>query len=396
MLPERGIVIVMGPNMSGKSLLVASLGAAATAYLLTSDGRTIGTLAERLIDEVWSESYTGVVDPLEYLSSIPEIEYRDPKELLRRLDEIIAKGGALNTKSYLRRAILAAELCLSRGVAPWGERRYRPFTVKISLKGPEGELRGYIVASLPGPDVKVQGTSALSSSVDLMLPEGLWGLNVGVPDKFLRMCYASEEKSPAASFIKALMNVIDYSPPSRAYDKLLDLLLVSWKEISGYEVDRDDVVISKRGVEGPWISIGGVSFPWKYTSEGVMNLLAHWLILKILPLFKEEGRRPLIAFEEPESHLDPYAAYLLPQFYAELIKYSNAIIILSTHSEMLVKGLEDAVAKNVLSPEEVKVYETRGKYPSFTLVECRVREEGYVEESRLTKIAERLISGELP
>ncbi|MEM1520743.1 MAG: hypothetical protein QXV05_04130 [Candidatus Korarchaeum sp.] len=385
-LPERGIVAIVGPNLSGKSLLEETLSSAAVAMALTSDGSVIGRLAERMLNnEGWYKAYSGDhVDPLEYLTM--EMEYRDEEDYLSKLNKLShEKGKFLGIKDYLMRTLFASDLCLSRDLQPWGDELAGRLRIEMEFDS------GYIRASLPGKDPKRIGSSAIIDSVTLSLPSQPWGINVSSPNEFLRGYVTGEGAlRPSILFAKVVTNSLRYEVEPSVLKELTGLLLISWKEISRFEVSEEEFYIVERRGE-PCIGIGEAIYPWRISSEGVVNILAHWILARVLPLFKQEKKGALVGLEEPESHLDPYAAYLLPKFYAELVKKYDTVLVLSTHSEMFVKGLEDLVAEKILKPEQIKVYETYGEGGSFKLKQCTISEDGYIKDSRFTEIARRLL-----
>jgi predicted ATPase len=87
-------------------------------------------------------------------------------------------------------------------------------------------------------------------------------------------------------------------------------------------------------------------------------------IAKILPVLTamavskiKEGAPSFIAVEEPESHLHPRLQRALAAHVAEWVKSKpSSRLVLETHSQHLLLGLQIAVAKGDLRPDDVCVY----------------------------------------
>ena len=401
-LPERGLVVIIGPNLSGKSLLVSSLGGVFAAVMLTDDGRAFKSLGERLAgDEAWRSLYEldvdgrNVLDPQSYLTM--DVEYESPSDYVKVLSEVIHKNteysiGSL--KDYLARTILAAEICLARGVKPWLKEAppKRPFSVDLKIEG--GGTTSFVSTKLPAGDPEREGYRELVKSVSLIpLPSlGVWGLNISRPNIFVEMYHERRVPTPSSRFVRVLRENYSYTPDYALFSSIKGLVSKAWSEISGMELDseKDVDIFEKRG-EGLKLKVFGDEYPWSLTSDGVVNLMALWLVAGIMPFFRHEGKRPLLSVEEPESHLDPYSAYLLPRVYAELVRGFDALILVATHSEAFVKGVEDSISEGLLDPGEVGIYETRGEKKAFRLHRCEIDESGRIRNSRLTTIARKIL-----
>jgi len=390
-LPEKGSVAIIGPDLSGKSLIEGAISSAAFANTIIKDGKLfIGRLAERLVDDEWDDLYS-LIDPMEYLSA--EVEYREPEEYLKIIDETIRRNSdnLIGAKEYLTRMAFVTDLCMSRGIKCWTEKNAKLTPIKVELR----LGYRYIKASLPAPNPKITGIKNITSLIVVEeLPGDIVGINIGSPNEFLKKLLSPHGGSPSSTLAKILLKKYRIDPSPDVLNALLEVLLNSWKEISHYEVGEGELnFIEQKGEPG--IKVRDKIFPWWMTSDGVINLLAHWYISRLLPILSEEGK-VIIGLEEPEAHLDPYVAYKLPEIYARLAKRYRAVFIFSTHSEMLVKGIENAVRRGALGKEEAIIYETvySKEQGAFTLKECPISEEGIIEGSRFTEIAWRMIEGE--
>jgi len=406
-LPERGIVLVIGPNLSGKSMLVSSLGALAIAGTLTGETGLLGTLEDRLRGEegLWADLYqleardrlgegmeeANLLDPLYFLSALPELGS------LERLDELIrAKSEQVldGTRDYLARATFAAEFSLARALNPWRREPGKP-VLRVTLESPP--LAG-VRAELPA-DNPAQVGARVFGSVTLWGVERVCGLNLSNPVGFVERYVGLLTPTPSALFAKVAIRNLKPQMDPELYSELRRVLVESWKEISEAQIEAGDVDFLHTPHDEPALMLMDLKkpLPWNYTSGGALNLIGHWLAFCALSVFKyeKEGKALLVSVEEPEAHLDPYAAYLLPRFYARAVKRLGITLVVATHSEAFVKGVEDAVDEGLLKADCVKAYETVGSERLFKLRELTVREDGTIEGSRFTKIAKLLLRKKL-
>jgi len=402
-LPEFGVVLVIGPNLSGKSMLASSLGALAVAGVLTGESGVLGSLEDRLLGEegLWADLYrieggvrdereVNLLDPLDYLSALPELGS------LSKLDEYIrAQSNQVldGAREYLAITVFATEFCLARALNPWRREPGKP-TLRMSIMS---TLFG-ISAELPTDDPAHAGPQALKA-VSLWGAEQVYGLNLSNPVSFVERYVGLLTPTPSALLAKVVSRNLRPQVDPELYLELKEVLAKAWKEVSEAEVKVDDFDFAHTPEGEPALLLSGMKqpFPWNYTSSGIVNLIGHWLALGVLSVLRygREGRMILVSVEEPEAHLDPYAAYLLPRLYAKAAKKLGATFVVATHSEAFVKGVEDAVEEGLLKAESVKVYETVGGEKLFKLKELTVREDGAIEGSRFTRIAKLLLQRKL-
>lgn len=383
-LPERGIVAIIGPNLSGKSLVEAAISSAAFATTVVKDGRLIDSLAKRLVDEDWGELYS-LIDPMDYLTA--EVEYKDPEDHLKTIDEIIRRSSddLLGVREYLIRTALVTDVCASKGVGCWTG-NHLPTPMNIELRVNHKTIR----ARIPPPDPGVVGIKEFSSSIWVEGFTEIVGVNMGSPNEFLKRIVA-RGKGPSSELARIILEKYQPDLSPDVLREILGALISSWKEISSYDIDENELSFVKWKGE-PAIMIGGEIFPWRMTSDGMINLLAHYYIARLLPILGREGK-VIVGLEEPEAHLDPYVTYKLPEVYGRLARIHGAILIFSTHSETLIKGIEGAMRRGTLGREEVRIYETvyNKERRAFSLKECPISEEGIIEGSRFTEIAWKII-----
>ena len=402
-LPEFGVVLVIGPNLSGKSMIASSLGALAVAGVLTGESGVLGSLEDRLLGEegLWADLYrieggardegeVNLLDPLDYLSALPELGS------LSKLDEDIrAKSNQVldGVRKYLAITVFATEFCLARALNPWRREPGKP-TLRMSMST---SLYG-ISAELPTDDPARAGPQALKA-VSLWGAEQVYGLNLSNPVSFVERYAGLLTPTPSALLAKVVSRNLKPQVDPELYLELKEVLAKAWEEVSEAKVKVDDFDFAHTPEGEPALLLSGVErpLPWNYTSSGIVNLIGHWLALITLSVLKygRRGRMLLVSVEEPEAHLDPYAAYLLPRLYAKAAAKLGVAFVVATHSEAFVKGIEDAVGEGLLKAESVKVYEAVGSEKLFKLKELMVREDGTIEGSRFTRIARLLLQRKL-
>ncbi|RSN72533.1 MAG: hypothetical protein DSO07_08215 [Thermoproteota archaeon] len=391
-LPEQGLVLLIGPNLSGKSLLSVSLGSLGIAESLVSEWRLLDSLENRLLgaEGLWSSLYQVEIDGQNILDPLDLLE--QPISSLSELDDSIRKSSGYvlsGVQDYLRRTVFAVELCQSRGVNPWMKVIEKP-PFYINMTGPFS-----LDVKLPTRHPAEVGYGSFKEIY--ISKTNIKGLNISNPNEFLQNY--DNKRTPSSIFIRLVKKNLGLSPDPVLLDKLKKAVLRSWRELSSEIIELEDIEFMDHSVYGPSVTLKGKEeskfLPWKFTSSGMINIIAHWLILHVLPIFKLEDKKPLLSVEEPEAHLDPYTTYLLAELYAEIVRQYRAVFVIATHSEAFVLGVEEVLRKGVLKPEEVKVYETVGSEIGFKLEERKVSEEGFIEESRFTKMAWKIFRREL-
>lgn len=93
--------------------------------------------------------------------------------------------------------------------------------------------------------------------------------------------------------------------------------------------------------------------------EGTIQVLP---VLTALALTRrqEEGGPSILAIEEPESHLHPSLQVALAEHLCEVASQSpSSRIVIETHSEHLLLGVQLQIVQGLLQPEDVQVYWVR-------------------------------------
>lgn len=89
--------------------------------------------------------------------------------------------------------------------------------------------------------------------------------------------------------------------------------------------------------------------------------------------------RSTLLIEEPEANLHPGFEALLPNLFADTIKQEKQVLV-STHSEVLVAALANAVRKKILRPEQVIIWHLERDEAGVHAKKININEKGYMEE----------------
>jgi energy-coupling factor transporter ATP-binding protein EcfA2 len=88
--------------------------------------------------------------------------------------------------------------------------------------------------------------------------------------------------------------------------------------------------------------------------------------------------RSTLLLEEPENDMHPRFEKLLPELFAESVRGGRQVIA-TTHSEILVAALGNAVRKGVLRPDEVAVHHLERNEKGIKADNIRVSDRGYLD-----------------
>ncbi len=124
------------------------------------------------------------------------------------------------------------------------------------------------------------------------------------------------------------------------------------RQLTVREVPPDSYRLVLHGNDGPPIDVDLID-----TGEGMAQVLA---VLTALALGRTEGGPAIVAIEEPESHLHDVLQRALAEELCNVVGLNpHPYVVLETHSEHLLLGVQLEIARGRLSPEEVLVYWVR-------------------------------------
>ncbi|WP_456328072.1 AAA family ATPase [Archaeoglobus sp.] len=86
-----------------------------------------------------------------------------------------------------------------------------------------------------------------------------------------------------------------------------------------------------------------------------------------------------IFIEHPEMHLHPKLQYELAEFFLNVLVRRNYQLVLETHSEHLLYGLLNAVARKKLKPKDLTIYSVRKEQGKSVFEKLKIYEDGSVE-----------------
>ncbi len=108
------------------------------------------------------------------------------------------------------------------------------------------------------------------------------------------------------------------------------------------------------------------------------GLGAHQMLFIYLPIFLAK-QNDTICIEEPENHLHPKAQYQLSKLFANIAKQQEKQLVITTHSEHIVFGLLNMVAKKELKNDELAIYYFENKYRKAEVKKLEINEFGQVK-----------------
>jgi len=110
------------------------------------------------------------------------------------------------------------------------------------------------------------------------------------------------------------------------------------------------------------------------------GLGAHQMLFMLLPIVFVAKPNETIFIEEPENHLHPKAQYELSKLFTEIAEKQQKQLVMTTHSEHIVFGFLNQVAKKKLKKDDLKIYYFREPEEGEAKVkELKVNEFGQVD-----------------
>ncbi len=204
------------------------------------------------------------------------------------------------------------------------------------------ELKGLL-----GPvaaQLESYGESFVSLSADCLLPE-----------RFYVETAPAKSVSPRGD---GMMSILQAASPKAISD------ISKWYEdATGYSFQRSRITIGDRSGHRFTLhpnSDEKIDIDIVDTGEGMGQVLP---VIGLLTLAKHRylGQNPVISLEHPELHIHPDAHVHLANIVAEVAASDAAPkILLETHSENLLLGMQLAIAEKRISPDDVAVHWVRG------------------------------------
>jgi len=403
-IPSKGICLIVGPNMSGKSVLASAITSLLNSIFLVKYTHPLlgGDLASRLfnpsnaVSEIFhykeENSEINLIDPLEIFTL--EIPAKDAKEYYRALDAVLRKNSnnLLDLEGYLKRTLFIYELATILGIEPWISKRFdkgvlSSIDIDLSIND-----KIHLKAKVPplNPTLETDSYSYLYKTIYIMDTSInkplLCGISLGHPLSSYKKLFGNGLSFPSLNLIKLFKSYeipVDTSP--RFFNLLYDTYLMS--ELK----DAKILPLFEKMYPSVMIKLNDVIIPQDLiTSPGIANLIFQQYAFEgIETLCKILDIPVVVSIDTPEAGLETYTIYNLAKVYAEIVSKFNLSLVIVTHSEVLVKGLEDLATKKEVN---LKVYETIGTGQPFifTINECPVTDEG-IMNIRFIKIAKKLI-----
>ena len=108
------------------------------------------------------------------------------------------------------------------------------------------------------------------------------------------------------------------------------------------------------------------------------GLGSHQMLFMLLPIALANSNETIF-IEEPETHLHPKAQYALSKLFAEIAGKQEKQLVMTTHSEHIVFGFLNMVAKEQLKKDDLKIYYFENKNGIAKVKELKVNEFGQVD-----------------
>ena len=108
------------------------------------------------------------------------------------------------------------------------------------------------------------------------------------------------------------------------------------------------------------------------------GLGSHQMLFILLPIALAESNETIF-IEEPENHLHPKAQYELTKLFTEISEKQEKQLVMTTHSEHIVFGFLNQVAKKKLKKDELRIYYFENNDGVAEVKELKVNEFGQVD-----------------
>ena len=164
---------------------------------------------------------------------------------------------------------------------------------------------------------------------------------------------------------KSVANAFSYNRnlEDEIYERIKDVVDVKFfAELSSFNKIRLVSRISKK-----------VGIPFMFEGLG-----SHQMLFMFVPIALAKPNETIF-IEEPENHLHPKAQYELSKKFTEIAEKQEKQLVMTTHSEHIVFGFLNMVAKKQLKKNDLKIYFFENKDGEAKVKELKVNEFGQVD-----------------
>ncbi|GEM_PF-3639392 len=405
-VPVPGVVVFIGPNLTGKSLL----GTAIASYLFANCVLQSDDLAEHLGASCPADLALSLIseyDPLDLasLEGAPSPDALGRHTLLSEAYPALSpEGRALR---YLALVAFVAEFseALNLGALSASELREAIFPeergelsveLKLGFNGAESD----VTASVPLP------MSRLSECNVRLRRElgGLIGLKCLNPYTLHRSVLAGGGPlPPSLELVRRIAREYQIAACDAA-SKLGEALnkLVAYSELTcarglGGELAEDlrrvgdKVALIKRRGELA-LRVGDLTVPQSLFSKGLRSLVSHYLLAHCaIYLAKGVGLTPVVYLDEPEVSLDSIAAFMLLELYRPVLEVGGSVVVTTHREDLMLQYLQVRLERGdeLVNPSTVRVYEFLPEVTesgiSVKARSCKVTED-FIEAGKVDRV----------
>jgi len=388
-LPSKGLVILYGPNASGKTLLSLCISSYFLSEFLVSCSHKLfgGSFIDRILNEIWSRIYKAC-DYEDLISSILGLEEAETRKIEESIQyENVFRKYAFHAE-FLRNIYIEDKFYKEEEI---DSRKLIKIAIYRAVFYGNKEYREPMInESVPLTIDKVSRLKIFQVNEEKCVGINITGRAIDNLFKIIEKGGAIEENTvlPSIMLLYAVrfLKQISFEESFYVIRTLFKILADSSKIVKGIPEDLNVMYESGRAyvkIHGKWISA-------ELLSRGLKKIYMLYEVAKLLPWITEVEYKPILYIEEPESHLESIIVYKLPIFFAELIYRYDSIIIVTTHSPEVFYGIEKCLDEGILRSSDVYIYETVKEGDFFRLKRIKVYD-NVIEIPRLVKIAKNIL-----
>lgn len=342
-LELRPLTLLLGRNNAGKSSLLRLLPilARSTSEAANKSPFDLGGVDTRGADEQGPIAFTNFVWNHRDTLSL-ELEWRDGARGIKDLFTI-----SFNTKSsqvYIKSLIIKAdqEEVFSAASVPTED------GADYNLMGPDRSTQLLFSGLCPREDPPYEALLALRQRMRSLGGKVQWlSATRQQPPRLIpkinpKTTLLADDGRNAAAFVCADESMLDAVSPWFAGSELRRRLHVSSVDGTYFKLMLDR------------LNQSGALVELLDTGEGMTQVLP---VLVAAELARREGSAAILAIEDPEDQLHENARAALAEHLAEIASAPDAPrMVLETHSRTFLLGVQLAIAKGILPPENVAAY----------------------------------------